>query len=115
MKVITYEGTVENGQIRFSEPVSLPEKARVFVVIPETGIPRAHVRSPGSRTPSKRLTSRWKSPRMPAYDDDGFAPAAPVARVVLRHPDTGQGVTDLPQKSPSPVRISLVNGDRPGL
>ena len=46
MKVITYEGTVENGQIRFSELVSLPEKSRVFVVVPEAGVPQAHLRSP---------------------------------------------------------------------
>jgi hypothetical protein len=26
---------------------------------------------------------------MPAYDDDGFVPAAPVATVSLRHPDDG--------------------------
>jgi hypothetical protein len=32
---------------------------------------------------------------MPAYDDDGFTPAAPVARVTLRHPDTGASVPDI--------------------
>ena len=35
MKVATYEATVENGQIRLSEPVRLPEHAKVFVVVPE--------------------------------------------------------------------------------
>jgi hypothetical protein len=30
---------------------------------------------------------------MTAYDDDGFAPPAPVARVVLRHPDNDVSVT----------------------
>ncbi len=34
MKVATYEATVENGQIRLSEPVRLPERAKVFVVVP---------------------------------------------------------------------------------
>jgi hypothetical protein len=34
MSVITLEGTVENGQIRLQEDVRLPEKTRVFVVIP---------------------------------------------------------------------------------
>jgi hypothetical protein len=32
---------------------------------------------------------------MPAYDDHGFALAAPVARVVLRHPETGRSVADV--------------------
>ncbi len=30
---------------------------------------------------------------MTAYDDDGFAPPAPVARVILRHPDNNVSVT----------------------
>ena len=32
---------------------------------------------------------------MPAYDDEGFSPAAPVARVILRHPDTGVSLPDV--------------------
>jgi len=34
MKTTTYEGTVENGQIKLSETVHLPEHTRVFVVVP---------------------------------------------------------------------------------
>jgi len=34
MKVTTYEATVEDGQIRLSEPVRLPEHTKVFVVVP---------------------------------------------------------------------------------
>jgi hypothetical protein len=47
MKVATYEATVENGQIRLSEPVRLPEHAKVFVVVPggEALLP-IHVASP---------------------------------------------------------------------
>ena len=37
MKVTTYEATVENGQIRLSEPVRLPEHAKVYVVVPGVG------------------------------------------------------------------------------
>lgn len=33
---------------------------------------------------------------MPAYDDRLFDPPAPVARVVVRHPDRGQNVGDVP-------------------
>ena len=32
---------------------------------------------------------------MTAYDDDGFVPPAPVARVVLRHPDSSLSVDDV--------------------
>ncbi len=47
MKVATYEGTVENGQIRLSEPVRLPEHAKVFVVVPGVReVPRFHMASP---------------------------------------------------------------------
>jgi hypothetical protein len=34
MKTETYEGTVENGQTRLPADVRLPERARVYVVIP---------------------------------------------------------------------------------
>jgi hypothetical protein len=32
---------------------------------------------------------------MPAYDDNRFAPAAPVARVVVRHPDHPASIADV--------------------
>jgi len=31
----TFEGTVENGQIRLPDNVMLPEKAKVYVIVPE--------------------------------------------------------------------------------
>ncbi len=34
MKIVTYEATVENGQIRLLETVHLPEHTKVFVVVP---------------------------------------------------------------------------------
>lgn len=34
MKVTTYEARVVDGQIRLSEPVCLPEHAKVYVVVP---------------------------------------------------------------------------------
>ena len=33
--VRTFEGTVENGQIRLRDNVTLPEKTTVYVVVPE--------------------------------------------------------------------------------
>jgi hypothetical protein len=51
MKVVTYEGVVENGCVHVPAGVSLPEKAKVYVVIPEAfelDDPR-RVRAPGPR------------------------------------------------------------------
>ena len=50
MKVLTYEGVVENGRVQLPAGVLLPEKAKVYVVVPEvveSKTPRtAHVYSP---------------------------------------------------------------------
>lgn len=47
MKISTFEGFVENGQIRLIDDVRLPEKATVFVVVPDTEISAAI----GARSP----------------------------------------------------------------
>ncbi len=48
MSVLTYEGTVVQGQIRLKDDVRLPESTRVYVIVP--GVPRgennARVASP---------------------------------------------------------------------
>lgn len=35
MSVTTFQGTVENGQVRLPANVELPEKAKVYVVVPD--------------------------------------------------------------------------------
>lgn len=35
MSVTTFQGTVENGQVRLPAHVHLPEKAKVYVVVPD--------------------------------------------------------------------------------
>lgn len=35
MQVTTYEGIVENGQIRLKTNVNLPNKTKVYIIIPE--------------------------------------------------------------------------------
>ena len=35
MSVVTYQGTVENGQVRLAGDIRLPEHARVYVVVPD--------------------------------------------------------------------------------
>ncbi len=47
MSVLTYEGIVEQGQIRLNAGVRLPEKTKVYVVIPEMQEPQpAFIYSP---------------------------------------------------------------------
>lgn len=47
MKIATYEATVENGQIKLTDPVRLPEHATVYVVVPEPRTEQVvHFRSP---------------------------------------------------------------------
>lgn len=47
MKVTTFEGFVEDGQIRLPGIVRLPEKAKVYVVVPDVEIASAvYVGSP---------------------------------------------------------------------
>lgn len=57
MKVVTYEGVVENGRIEVLGGVSLPEKAKVYIVVRdvyEVELPRnVHFRSPHLADPSK--------------------------------------------------------------
>ncbi len=46
MKLATYEATVENGQIRLSEPVRLPEREKVYVLVPGVEeVSRSHMAS----------------------------------------------------------------------
>ena len=47
MKVSAYEGIVENGCVRLPIEVVLPERTKVYVVVPEIAPPRTtHIRSP---------------------------------------------------------------------
>jgi hypothetical protein len=47
MSVTTYEGFIENGQIRLPENVHLPEKTKVYIVVPEVSVrPAAQIVSP---------------------------------------------------------------------
>jgi hypothetical protein len=56
MKVATYEAVVENGQIKLTEPVHLPEHAKVYVVV--TGVEARtplHMRSPRLAQPEQAV------------------------------------------------------------
>jgi predicted DNA-binding antitoxin AbrB/MazE fold protein len=56
MRVATYEAIVENGQIKLVEPASLPEHAKVYVVV--TGVedfPRVRMMSPRLARPEQAV------------------------------------------------------------
>jgi hypothetical protein len=47
MAISTFEGTVENGQIRLLDDVELPEHAKVYVILPDLRTQRpARIYSP---------------------------------------------------------------------
>lgn len=47
MKVTTYEAIIEQGQVRLPADVHLPEKTKVYVVVPDVEIqPVAYIGSP---------------------------------------------------------------------
>ena len=56
MSVVTYEAIVEDGKLRLLEPITLPEKARVFVVVPQPKLPEAEhtkaIRTPRLKNPA---------------------------------------------------------------
>jgi hypothetical protein len=56
MKVTTYEGVVKNGRVQLPAEVTLPEKAKVYVVVPaivEIEAPRkAQIYSPRLANPA---------------------------------------------------------------
>jgi len=46
MSIPTFEGIVEKGAIRLRGNVRLPDRTRVYVIVPDVEAPLAHVHSP---------------------------------------------------------------------
>jgi hypothetical protein len=56
MKGATYEGIVENGNVRLPDGVHLPELTKVYVVVPDDESQRiAHLRSPRLAHPEQAI------------------------------------------------------------
>jgi hypothetical protein len=54
MSVLTLEGIVENGQIRLPTGMHLPEKTKVYVVVPEIPLKKtARIYSPKLANPKQ--------------------------------------------------------------
>ncbi len=45
---------------------------------------------------------------MPSYESSGFTPPAPVGRVMLRNPDTGVSVEDIPMLLDTEADVTLI-------
>jgi hypothetical protein len=53
MSVQTFEGIVEQGQIKLVSDIHLPDKLKVYVVVPEMNVEKKiHVYSPRLKNPS---------------------------------------------------------------
>jgi len=57
MNITTFEGTVENGQIRLPADAHLPERARVYVVIPSQEVSSPSSSSSPAYVGSPRLAN----------------------------------------------------------
>jgi hypothetical protein len=56
MKITTFEGIIENGQVRLPTNVHLPEKAKVYVVVPDVEANQvAYVGSPHLAHPEQAV------------------------------------------------------------
>ena len=53
MSILTLEGFVENGQIHLLDQATLPEKARVYVVVPDAPDRAPRVWSPRLADPAQ--------------------------------------------------------------
>ncbi len=54
MNLIAFEGVVNNEQIKLPPNVQLPDKAKVFIVVPDTTLkPVAHIFSPRLANPAQ--------------------------------------------------------------
>ena len=59
MRVTTFEGIVENGQIRLPANVQLPERAKVYVIIPDVEVQTvAYIGSPRLVHPEQAADSK---------------------------------------------------------
>ncbi|MEX0717979.1 MAG: hypothetical protein WD066_15400 [Planctomycetaceae bacterium] len=112
MKVATYEAIVQDGQIKLSEDVRLPEHAAVLVVVPGVReAPRIRVGSPRLAQPARAADfTKQVSQESPdaGLRCDGFNPPAPVAHVEVRHPDRDARIADVPMLIDSGADLSLL-------
>src|SRR5581483_2423153 len=105
MGVTTIEGVIENGQIRLPAAVHLPERTKVYVIIPDVEEQTvAYIGNKPQISPRKCLGNR----QMTSYDGHFFNPRAPVARVTLRDSTNGKTVSQVLMLLDSGADVSLI-------
>ena len=67
MRIATFEGIVEDGQIRLKTDTRLPEKTKVYVIVPAIQAPEtAHIYSPRLVHPEQAVDFRMEIIETPA-------------------------------------------------
>ncbi len=70
MNVVAFEGVVDDGQIRLQPEVRLPNKTRVFVVVPDLDTRRV-ARVPSPRLAHPEQAADFEKTIVEAYPDAG--------------------------------------------
>jgi len=61
MSIITLEGIVQEGQIRLKSDFRLPDKTKVYVVVPDIQVQKyAHIFSPRLANPEQAIDFKMK-------------------------------------------------------
>ena len=82
MSVTTFEGVVENGRIRLAADICLPEKAKVYVIIPNGALPPpALMASPRLARPEEAIDFKMEMIQDPTSDapPSGRRPFCPAS------------------------------------
>jgi tetratricopeptide (TPR) repeat protein len=70
MSVLTLEGLVENGRIRLVDGTVLPDKTKVYVVVPDAALQPSHLWSPRLADPEQAAEFRMQVTALPQGDPD---------------------------------------------
>jgi hypothetical protein len=70
MSVRTFEGLVEDGQIRLLDDAQLPDKTKVYVVVPDTGSRVSRLWSPRLADPEQAADFRMEVTEPSQSDPD---------------------------------------------
>jgi hypothetical protein len=70
MSVLTLEGWVEGGQVRLLEKTALPERTKVFVVVPGADRPTPRLRTPRLADPAQAGQFEMEVTELPTGEHD---------------------------------------------
>ena len=71
MSVRTFEGIIEKGQVKLNAPVDLPDRTKVYIVVPGAEVEQtAHLRSPRLARPEQ--AADFKMEIIESFPDAGL-------------------------------------------